>query len=86
MVEQGPSEEVGIYDGYLHPYPEYDDVSALDCEVMKRWEELQVSTSPIKIILLNLQLKDDTIRDLTEISSLNKVRYYLVLNLVCGEL
>ena len=86
MVEQGPSEEVNIYDGYLHPYPEYDDISALDYEEMKRWEELQVSTSPIKIILLNLQLKDDTIRDLTEISSLNKVRYSLVLNLVCGEL
>ena len=86
MVEQGPSEEVDVYDGYLHAYPEYDDVSALDYEAERRWDEIQFSTSPVKTILLNLQLKDDTIRDLTEISSLNKVRYYLVLNLVCGEL
>ena len=56
MVEQGPSEEVDIYDGYLHPYPEYDDVSALDYEKMKRWEELQFSTSPIKIILLKFHV------------------------------
>ena len=82
LVEHGPLDDVSIYDGYLHPYPEYEEEVELCHEGRKMWEEIELlnrmNTRGIKVLLLNLQLKDDSMRELTEISSMNKVRFDLI--------
>jgi hypothetical protein len=75
--EHGITEEISILDGYLHPYPEYEDEVELCYENRILWKEIEsIKGQGIKILLLNIQLKDDSITEMSEISSINKVICY----------
>ena len=75
--EYGKMEEISTLDGYLHSYPEYEEEIELCYENRILWKEIESANGRgIKILLLNIQLKDDSINELSEISSINKVHIY----------
>ena len=82
-VEHGPEESVSIIDGYLHPYPEYEEEVLLRHQGEKMWKDIESlnrkDCSAVKILLLNLQLKDDSTKELSELSSLDKVIFIFTL-------
>ena len=75
--EHGRSEKISILDGYLHRYPEYEDEVELCYENRILWKEIESEAGKgINILLLNIQLKDDSVTEISEISSINKVNNY----------
>ena len=70
-------EDVSIFDGFYYKYSEYEDDVELCSQGRRLWDEVESSQydkkSRIKILLVNLQLKDDSTNEMSEISTLDKV-------------
>ena len=70
-------EDVSIFNGYQYSYSEYEEDVELNNKGRKLWDEIEsIQTekkSSIKILMLNLQLKDDSTNEMSEVSSLEKV-------------
>ena len=77
QTEVSSEEEVSISNGYQYPYADYEEDAELCNEGRKLWNEIDATQnrkiSSVKVLLLNLQLKDDSTEELSEISSMNEV-------------
>ena len=71
------NEDVSIFNGYHYSYSDYEEDVELNNKGRKLWNEIEsIQTdkkSRIKILMLNLQLKDDSTNEMSEVSSLEKV-------------
>ena len=70
-------EEIVLSDGCFYSYPEYEEDLVFSQGGKRLWERLeftqQMAKSAIKILLMNIQLKDHSTAELSEISSMQKV-------------
>lgn len=77
QTEVCSEEDVSIFNGYQYPYPNYEEDVELCSEGRRLWDEINTmknqKKSIVKVLLLNLQLKDDSTDELSEISSMNGV-------------
>ena len=73
-------EEIVLSDGCFYSYPEYEEDLEFSQGREKMWDRLkftwQMYKSGIKILLMNIQLKDHSTAELSEISSMQKVITY----------
>ena len=76
-AEVSCQEAVSIFNGYHYSYSEYEEDVELNSKGRKLWDEIETiqtdKKSSIKILMLNLQLKDDSTNEMSEVSSLEKV-------------
>ena len=80
QAEHAAKEDIVLSDGCFYSYPEYEEDLELSQAREKMWDMLrftrQMSKSGIKILLMNIQLKDHSTAELSEISSMQKVITY----------
>ena len=80
QAEHADKEDIVLYDGCFYSYPEYEEDLELSLGREKMWDRLrftqQMSESGIKILLMNIQLKDHSTAELSEVSSMEKVITY----------
>ena len=80
QAEHAAKEDIVLSDGYFYSYPEYEEDLELSQRRKRMWDMLiftpQMSKSGIKILLMNIQLKDHSTAELSEISSMQKVMTY----------
>ena len=80
QAEHAAKEDVVLSDGCFYSYPEYEDDLEFSQRRKRMWDRLiftqQMSRSGIKILLMNIQLKDHSTSELSEISSMQKVTAY----------
>lgn len=73
-------EDVSIFNGYHYSYSEYEEDVELNTKGRKLWNEIESTQtdkkSSIRILMLNLQLKDDSTDEMSELPSLDKVTCY----------
>ena len=77
QAEHAAKEDIVLSDGCFYSYPEYEEDLEFSQGREKMWDRLkftqQMSKSGIKILLMNIQLKDHSTAELSEISSMQKV-------------
>ena len=80
QAEHAAKEDIVLSDGCFYSYPEYEEDLELSQRRKRIWDRLiftpQMSKSGIKILLMNIQLKDHSTAELSEISSMQKVMTY----------
>ena len=80
QAEHAAKEDVVLSDGCFYSYLEYEDDLEFSQRRKRMWDRLiftpQMSKSGIKILLMNIQLKDHSTAELSEISSMQKVMTY----------
>ena len=80
QAEHAAKEDIVLSDGCFYSYPEYEEDLEFSQGREKMWDMLrftrQMSKSGIKILLMNIQLKDHSTAELSEISSMQKVITY----------
>ena len=80
QAEHAAKEDIVLSDGCFYSYPEYEEDLEFSQGREKMWDRLiftqQMSKSGIKILLMNVQLKDHSTSELSEISSMQKVMTY----------
>ena len=78
--EHAAKEDIVLSDGCFYSYPEYEEDLEFSQRRKRIWDRLiftqQTSKSGIKILLMNIQLKDHSTSELSEISSMQKVITY----------
>ena len=81
QAEHAAKEDIVLSDGCFYSYLEYEDDLEFSQRRKRMWDRLiftqQMSKSGIKIFLMNIQLKDHSTSELSEISSMQKVMTYI---------
>ena len=80
QAEHAAKEDIVLSDGCFYSYPEYEEDLEFSQGRKIMWDMLiltqKMSKSGIKILLMNIQLKDHSTAELSEISSMQKVITY----------
>ena len=78
--EHAAKEDIVLSDGCFYSYPEYEEDMEFSQRRKRMWDRLiftqKMSKTGIKILLMNIQLKDHSTSELSEISSMQKVMTY----------